>query len=110
MVIDQRSSIGILRGRELATLYDGADMVARMRSTSGFTLAKDTTTEILQTNTRRIYYEVVLSLNSVTGAALIQVAPRSANRGRQRRRYRVVARVKTSRSTRSFREELDPGD
>ncbi len=67
---------GILRARELATLYYGAWMVGDEKY-SGFTLAEDTTTDILQTNPRRIYYEIALSLNSSTGSAIVQVAPRS---------------------------------
>ncbi|MGA7885881.1 MAG: hypothetical protein WCA44_09070 [Acidobacteriaceae bacterium] len=67
---------GILRARELATLYYGAWMVGDEKY-SGFTLAEDTTTDILQTNPRRIQYEIVLSLNSADGVAVIQIAPRS---------------------------------
>ena len=104
MVIDQ-IKYGILRGRELATLYYGADMVAD-EIYSSFTLAEDTTTEILQTNTRRIYYEIVLSLNSVTGAALVQVAPRSQIEAGNVGSIALWPSENLA-INRSFREELD---
>lgn len=96
---------GILRGRELAALYYGAWMVADEKY-SGYTLAENTTTEILQTNTRRIYYEIVLSLNSVTGSAIVQVGPRSqieaGNVGNI-----ALWPSENLEINRSFREELD---
>ena len=96
---------GILRARDIATLYYGEPMVADEKY-SGFTLAANTTTEILTINSRRIYYEIVLSLNSSTGAALIQVAPRSQIEAGNVGNIALWA-GENLQINRSFREELD---
>lgn len=105
MPVPDSIKFGILRAREITTLYYGAVMVAD-EIYSGFTLAENTTTEILKTNTRRISYEIVLSLNSSTGSALVQVAPRSqieaGNVGTI-----ALWPSENLEINRSFREELD---
>lgn len=96
---------GILRVRDLATLYYGVPMVADEKY-SGFTLAENTTTEILTINSRRIYYEIVLSLNSSTGSALVQVGPRSQIEASNVGTIALWA-GENLQINRSFREELD---
>lgn len=96
---------GILRTRELAALYYGAGMVATDQY-SGYTVEAGATQQLLQDNPRRISYEIVLSLNSSTGAAVVQLGPQSqieaGNVG-------SIALYPTENLTveRTFREELD---
>lgn len=105
MPVPDSIKFGILRARELATLYYGAVMVADEKYSS-FTLAANSTTNILSADPRRIEYEIVLSLNSSTGSANVQVGPRSqieaGNVG-------TIALWPTEnlQINRSFREELD---
>lgn len=71
-----------------------------------FTLAANTTTEILTINPRRIYYEIALSLNSATGQAIVQIAPRNQIEAGNAGSIALYA-TENLTITRSFREELD---
>ena len=104
MVLDS-IKFGILRTRDLSTLYYGAPMVADEKY-SAFTLTANTTTAILTGNPRRIQYEIVLSLNSATGSAIIQIAPRPVIEAGLAGNIALWSTENLTIS-RSFREEID---